>query len=104
MNRYPSAGNQDAGGVAAQPVCTPDPVLHRPENVVERERRFAAEAAHDLRTPLAALRLQLEEALMYSDTDPRSALTTALRCLDRLQQAITDLLPRAHLNAPHGPC
>jgi signal transduction histidine kinase len=53
--------------------------------LVERERTFSADASHQLRTPLAGLRLQLE------------ALNSpaALETVDRLDRTITELLALA---------
>ncbi|WP_187438359.1 histidine kinase dimerization/phospho-acceptor domain-containing protein [Actinomadura decatromicini] len=59
----------------------------------ERRRRFAGQAAHELRTPLAALRLELEEALIHRDTaDPFAALTEMLRSVERLEHTVIALL------------
>ena len=58
--------------------------------LVNRERAFSADASHQLRTPLAALRLELE-ALAEEDDAP-ARLTAALTQVDRLQATIETLL------------
>lgn len=59
--------------------------------LVSREREFAANASHQLRTPLSALRLALESEAL-SSSDPSAALTAALADVDRLQNTIETLL------------
>ncbi|WP_111829893.1 histidine kinase dimerization/phospho-acceptor domain-containing protein [Actinomadura madurae] len=52
-----------------------------------------ARTAHELRTPMAALRLRLEEALLHpAEVDWRTAAAEALKAADRLEAVITDLL------------
>jgi signal transduction histidine kinase len=57
--------------------------------MVTRERAFSADASHQLRTPLAALRLELEAMELEPDSPDMHA---ALREVDRLQTTIETLL------------
>ncbi|GAA1642644.1 hypothetical protein GCM10009733_044700 [Nonomuraea maheshkhaliensis] len=67
--------------------------LDRLEKAVRAQRRFASMASHELRSPVAALRTQLEEALLYpEDTDLRLTLQHTLRSTERLEAIIDDLL------------
>lgn len=79
---------------------TANRTLERLEAAVERQRRFASDASHDLRSPITAMRTQVEEALLYpEETDwPRTA-RALLASLDRLQAIVTDLLTLAKLDA-----
>jgi signal transduction histidine kinase len=69
-------------------------MLVRLERGLERERRFVAEAGHELRTPLALLRAELDYALHYTDGEDelRRALKLASQETDRLVQLASDLL------------
>ena len=69
-------------------------MLSRLEEAFERERDFVADAGHELRTPLALLRTELELALRHART--RDELMDAVRSsseeVDRLAQLADDLL------------
>ncbi|MBV9534242.1 MAG: HAMP domain-containing protein [Solirubrobacterales bacterium] len=69
-------------------------MLGRLEHGLARERRFVAEAGHELRTPLALLRAELDYALHYADGEDelRGALKLASQETDRLVQLASDLL------------
>jgi signal transduction histidine kinase len=69
-------------------------MLSRLEAALERERGFVAEAGHELRTPLALLRAELDFALHHAETETelREALREASAETDRLVQLAGDLL------------
>ena len=69
-------------------------MLARLENALEREREFVADAGHELRTPLALLRTELELALRHAETpeELRDAMRASSGEVDRLAQLAEDLL------------
>ncbi|MCW2939882.1 MAG: histidine kinase [Actinomycetia bacterium] len=82
---------------------TANDTLDRLEGAYQQLRRFTSDASHDLRSPVTAMRIQVEEALMYpDDTDWPQAMTAVLAGIDRLQAIVTDLLTldRLDANAP----
>src|SRR2546423_3958683 len=69
-------------------------MLARIEGGVLRERRFVADASHQLRTPLALLATELELALgrSRSPAELRAALASATESTARLRRLADDLL------------
>ena len=69
-------------------------MLSRLQAALEHERRFVADASHELRTPVALLRTELELALRRprSPDELRAALRSALTETERLSQLADDLL------------
>jgi signal transduction histidine kinase len=70
-------------------------MAERLELLINQQRTFAADASHQLRTPLTALRLRLERAHELLDTDPAGAaerLAAAEAEADRLNNLIEGLL------------
>jgi heavy metal sensor kinase len=69
-------------------------MLARLEAALQREREFVSDAGHELRTPLALLRTELELALRHasSPAELREAIRTSSEEVDRLAQLAEDLL------------
>ncbi len=69
-------------------------MLDRLEEALARERSFVADAGHELRTPLALLRTELELALRHSSStdELREAVRRSSEEVDRLAQLAEDLL------------
>ncbi len=57
----------------------------------ERQRRFAADASHEMRTPLAAIRATADAALSGAG-DPREALSTIAGSAEQMRAITDDLL------------
>jgi signal transduction histidine kinase len=73
-----------------------DSSAERIAELVAREREFSANVSHQLRTPLTALRLRLEQVQATRDAARRrDGLEAALAEADRIEATITDLLRHA---------
>ena len=75
-------------------------LLERVERSSSAERRFAADAAHELRTPLAVLRTGIEVALRHDrgSAEYKRALNTALRDVVAVSAMADDLLTLTRLD------
>jgi two-component system sensor histidine kinase QseC len=69
----------------------------------DRNKRFAADAAHELRTPLAALKTQAQVALHAgTDQELKNALQKVLLGVDRSSHIVTQLLTLSRLTQEEG--
>jgi signal transduction histidine kinase len=79
--------------------ATMNHMLGRLDDAAARKRRFLADASHELRSPLASMRSQLEVDLAHPDRSDWQ--TTAAELLDEtlhMQRLVDDLLDLAHLD------
>jgi signal transduction histidine kinase len=78
-----------------------DELLDRLQVTLQRERTFTADAAHELRTPLAGLRTTLEVALSRVRTvaDYRQAIDESLDISTQMQALVDNLLALARVEA-----
>jgi len=97
----------DAKGAPAevQPLVDAlDSLFARVQAAVENERRFTADAAHELRTPLAAIRTHAEVAIGARDDAERArALGHVEEAVSRANRLIGQLLVLARLDASFAP-
>lgn len=73
------------------------------EDAIERERRFSADVAHELRTPLASTLINIEHAIDTPDaTGHRQALEGARHAVEALTRRVQQLLALSRLEAGSG--
>ena len=88
--RVPDPGTHDEIGRLAR---TMNAMLTRLEDSAHRQRRFVADASHELRSPLAAIRTTLEVGLAHPDRAPWPVIADrAARQAVRLEELIQQLL------------
>ena len=74
-------------------------LLFRLSGSLEHERRFTADAAHELRTPLAAVRIQTQVAARSENGEQRQhALSQALAGIDRATRILEQMLRLSRLD------
>ena len=74
-------------------------LFDRLRNSLEQERRFTADAAHELRTPLAAVKTQAQVALGARSDEARAhALASVVSGTDRAARLVEQLLVLARLD------
>ncbi|MEV6393319.1 HAMP domain-containing sensor histidine kinase [Streptomyces sp. NPDC051907] len=95
--RVPEPDSRDE---VARLARTTNETLSALEASVERQRRFVADASHELRSPIASLRTQLEVGAAHPELlDVPGAVADTVR----LQQLAADLLLLARLDAGERP-
>ncbi|MFI8262769.1 sensor histidine kinase [Streptomyces sp. NPDC085665] len=97
--RVPDPGGADE---IARLARTVNDTLDRLERSDARQRQFTADASHELRNPLAAVRSRLEVALAQGRPD-RESVAAALADTERLQRIAADLLLLARLDGGPAP-
>jgi signal transduction histidine kinase len=95
--RVPEPGTDDEIGRLAR---TMNDMLARLDEAAARQRRFVADASHELRSPLTAIRTGLEVGLAHPDHAPWPQIASrAVRQAQRLEQLIAQLLVLAKAEA-----
>ncbi len=78
-------------------------LLQRLDAMQAAQRRFVSNAAHQLRTPLAAMQVELESSLRQQDPQAQQlALSGTLAGLARLQHLVNQLLMLSRSEDPQG--
>ena len=90
--RVPEPDTDDEVGRLAR---TMNSMLDRLEEASLRQRRFVSDASHELRSPVASIRAQLEVALRRTDPDWPAVAATVLDEDRRLDEAVSELLELA---------
>ncbi len=77
-------------------------LLIRLQEALDREKRFAGDAAHELKTPLAALKTQAQVALRTTDENRINALNNLIRSVDRSTHVVQQLLTLSRMGPENG--
>ncbi len=92
--RVPVAGDDEVGRLAA----TMNEMLARLERSRDRQRRFVADASHELRSPIATMRHRLDVALAHPDTCDASLVPDLLAEDLRMERLVEDMLVLARMD------
>lgn len=98
--RVPMPGGDDEITHLAR---TMNAMLGRLEASTTRQRRFVSDASHELRSPVAAIRTEVEVALLHPDRADWAVVARNVLAEDeRLDRIVTDLLLLARLDEDPG--
>jgi len=75
-------------------------LIDRHQQAIEQQRQFVSEAAHELRTPLAALQIQVDNLRNQPNAESVRELSDGIR---RTTAMVAQLLRLTRLDAPHLP-
>ena len=88
----------ESGDEVSRLAVTMNEMLDRLEDAATRQRRFVSDASHELRSPVASIRTQLEVALRRPDRDDWPVIAQRVLAEDeRLEEAVADLVELARL-------
>ena len=87
------------GDELARLAVTFNALLGRAEAATRRQREFVADAAHEIRSPLASLRAQLEVAALHDGPPWHQLLPALTEDAQRLSRLVDDLLRLARIDA-----
>jgi len=77
-----------------------DKLLHKNAEYNQKQKRFIADAAHELRTPITALSLEVENLTRARNDETRIVRQGAIeRSVDRLQRLVNQLLDLARVQS-----
>lgn len=94
----------DAPSEMAPMLAELNALFERIATLMNSERRFTADAAHELRTPIAAIRTQAQVALAEPDeAQRRHALQATLAGCDRATRLVEQMLTLSRLEAGAAP-
>ena len=83
----------------AKLASTMNEMLDRLETSSERMREFVSDASHELKSPIASIRAELEVSLLHPEaTEMPAALMAALDEAGRMQRIVEDLLTLAKID------
>ena len=98
MSRAPEPSGRELAALAGSFNTMADSITAN----MQAQRDFAANASHQLKTPLTALRLRLDAIADETGVEPVGEARKALGDVERLDALVTDLLDLAHAETPVG--